>query len=119
MARSRLLDGGKELMQIYPEVKYTNRRGETVYAPSDTPITIRVSATYDRPSDAELPGQVHVDLYKIFARQVPFGTWARIVFRGEEWDLAKPPTMTHGLSKTTKHVEFTIRSRNNITTVRH
>lgn len=119
MGRSRLLDRGGEWMDIYPEVEQVNRRGERLMAPADTPIRIRVTTTYDRPSDAELPGQVHTDLLKVFARQAPFGTWARIVFRGEEWDLAKPPTFTHGLTKATRHVEFTIRSRNGIQAVRH
>lgn len=111
MARSRLLDRGNEYMQVYPDVEYINNRGERLKAPSDTPITLRVTVAYDRPHDAQTAGQVQVKQYKIFCRQAPFGTWARIVFRGEEWDLADPPTNSEGLSATTRHVEFTIRSR--------
>lgn len=119
MARTRLLDKGAETMLIYPDVEYINNRGERVKAPSDTPETLRVTVAYDRPHDAETPGQVQVKQYKILARQVPFGTWARIEFRGEEWDLAEPPTETQGTTKTTRHVEFVIRSRGALNAPRH
>jgi hypothetical protein len=42
------------------------------------------------------------------------GSWARIEFEGEDWDLAAPARFSPGLSRNTQHVEFIIRSRNRL-----
>lgn len=114
MGRSRLLDAGRETMLIYPEVLTHNARGDEVRVPSDVPVEIRVTTSAQRQGDAELPGQVSIKAMRCIARDAPVGSWARIVFRGEEWDLAAPPRFTPGVSRNTKHVEFVIRSRNRL-----
>lgn len=110
--RSRLLDRGRETVLVYPEVLHTDKRGNRVRIPSETPVAVRVTTSEDRSSDAELPGQVTVKIVKCLARTAPVTTWARIEYAGELWDLAAPPRFTVGVSKTTTHVEFTLRSRN-------
>lgn len=114
MARSRLLDAGRETMLIYPEVLTHNARGDEVRVPADVPVEIRVTTSSQRQGDAELPGQVSIKAMRCITRNAPVGSWARIVFRGEEWDLAAPPRFTPGISRNTQHVEFVIRSRNRL-----
>lgn len=100
-------------MLIFPEVEIINNRGERIMMPADEPVKIRVTTSVDRSADAELPGQVSVKVMRVLARSAPVGSWAGVEFRGERWDLAAPPRFTHGLSRATRHVEFTIRSTNN------
>lgn len=112
--RSILLDRGKESMLIYPEVTVTNARGEHIRIPSTTPVEIWVTSSAQRQGDAEIAGQVSIKSMRCITRSAPVGSWARVVFRGEEWDLATPPRFTPGLSRATQHVEFIIRSRNRL-----
>lgn len=112
MAKSVLLDKGTEDMWIYPQVKVRDKRGNYIDMPSETPTKLRVSTAVDQGSDAELAGQVSVKVLRVITRSAPIESWARIVYAGEEWDLAYPPRFTPGLSRSTRHVEFGIRSRN-------
>lgn len=114
MARSRLLDKGRELMLIYPEELVINARGDEVRVPSETPVEVWVTTSSQRQGDAEIPGQVSIKSMRCITRSAPVGSWARITFLGEDWDLATPPRFTPGLSRATKHVEFIIRSRNRL-----
>jgi hypothetical protein len=101
-------------MLIYPEVAVTNARGEHVRIPSTTPVEIWVTSSSQRQGDAEIAGQVSIKSMRCITRSAPVGSWARIVYAGEEWDLATPPRYTKGLSRATEHVEFIIRSRNKL-----
>jgi hypothetical protein len=112
--RSRLLDKGRELMLVYPEVEVFNNRGDLVRIPATAPVEVWVTTSQQRQGDAEIPGQVSIKSMRCITRTAPVGSWARIVFQGEEWDLATPPRFTPGLSKATQHVEFIIRSRNKL-----
>lgn len=112
MAQSVILDRGLEDMWVYPQVEVSNKRGDTFFEPADEPVKIRVTTSVDQGSDAELPGQVSVPVLRCLARDAPLGAWVRIVYRGEEWDLAYPPRRTPGLSPATRHWEFGIRGRN-------
>ncbi len=114
MALSRLLDKGRSLMLIYPEVEVLNARGDRVRIPSETPVEVWVTTSAQRQGDGELAGQVSTKSMRCITRSAPVGSWARIVFLGEEWDLATPPRFTPGLSRMTRHVEFIIRSRNRL-----
>lgn len=112
--RSVLLDRGREKMLVYPEMVVVNARGERVRVPAEEPVEIWVTSSSQRQSDAELAGQLSIKSMRCITRSAPVGSWARIVFRGEEWDLATPPRFTPGLSRATQHVEFIIRSRNRL-----
>jgi hypothetical protein len=109
--RSRLLDAGQDTIYVYPEVKMRDSRNNLVKVPADTPIKIRATTSYDRSSIAELPGQIDVSVVKCVARDAPVGSWARVVYDNREWDLASPPRFSPGMSKTTRFVSFTLRSR--------
>lgn len=112
MRTSALLDRGRAILHVYPEVTVINKRGDHIKVPSDKPVEVRVSMTHDTNQAAELPGQVDVKIIKCLARAAPVGTWARIVYQDEEWDLAAPPHRSVGVSKNTAAVSFIIRSRN-------
>lgn len=112
--RSRLLDRGRERMLIYPEVHVTNARGDSMRIPAETPVEVWVTTSQQRQGDAEIAGQVSTKSMRCLTRSAPVGSWARIVFRGEEWDLAVPPRFTKGATRATEHVEFIIRSRNRL-----
>ena len=114
MVRSRLLDRGRESLIVYVEETATDSLGNLIKRPSGDGIVLRVTSSEDRSSDAELPGQVSNKVVRIMARQVPAGSWSRVVYNGEEWDLASPPRMTPGVTSRLKHIEFTIRSRNRL-----
>ena len=112
--RSRLLDKGRERVLVYPEVWVTNNRGDDVRVPAETPVEVWVTASAQRQGDAEIPGQVSIKSVRCITRSAPVGSWARVVYQGEEWDLAAPPRFTKGLSRATEHVEFILRSRNKL-----
>ncbi|MGZ4659751.1 MAG: hypothetical protein ACXVYB_00570 [Arthrobacter sp.] len=114
VARSRILDRGRERMLIYPEVLVINARGDQVRIPATTPVEVWVTTTAQRQGDAEIAGQVSTKSMSCMTRDAPVGSWARIVFRGEEWDLATPPRFSPGVTNSTRHVEFIIRSRNRL-----
>ena len=110
--KSLLLDRGQAILEIYPEVTMTNSRGDLVKMPGLVPIKVRASISRDRNASAELPGQVDIKIMRVLARTAPTGAWSRIVYDGEEWDLASPPHFGVGVSRATRSVSFTIRSRN-------
>jgi hypothetical protein len=112
--KSILLDRGRSIIYVYPEVVTVNGRGDPIRIPSETPVPVRVSMSRDRNATAELPGQVDVKIYRCVARRAPLGAWAKVVFDGEEWDLAAPPSVSAGVSKNTESISFTIRSRNDV-----
>lgn len=114
MPRSALLDRGREYVDVYPEVTVVNSRGTPVKLPSDTPVRVRVTTTADRFQIAELPGQIDTQVIKCHARSAPLGSWARVVYNGEEYDLAEPPRFSKGVSRATRHVEFLLRSRSDL-----
>jgi hypothetical protein len=101
-------------MLIYPEVTVHNSRGDQVKIPSETPVEVWVTTSYQRQGDGELAGQVSIKTIRCITRSAPVGSWARILFEGEEWDLAAPPRFSPGVSRSTQHVEFIIRSRNRL-----
>ena len=101
-------------MLVYPELIVINSRGDEVRVPATTPVEVWVTTSSQRQGDAEIPGQVSVKSMRCLTRSAPVGSWARITFRGEDWDLAVPPRFTRGLSRSTEHVEFIIRSRNRL-----
>lgn len=114
MARSRLLDAGTEIILVYPSEYATNARGDVLQRPSETPVRVRATTSAQRQGDAELPGQVSMKTIRCIARSAPVGSWARVEYQGEEWDLVGPPRFTPGVSRATTHCEFIIRSRNKL-----
>lgn len=112
MRRSRLLDRGREVMWIYPQVEVIDSRGMRNLVASPDPVKIYVTTKEGRSSDAELPGNVSAKVVEVFTRSAPVGSWAKVYYAGEYWDVAAPPRFIAGMSKATAGVMFSIRSRN-------
>lgn len=117
---ARLLDRGREIVYVYPELQAYNDRGDLKFIPSDEPVRIRCTTAMDRSQMADLPGQIDIHIRKVTARQIPLGedgrpaTWSRIVYQGQEYDMGAPPSFNKGATKRTDHWTFTIRSRSNL-----
>ena len=115
MGRSKILDRGEARITLYPEVTVVNRRGETYRVPSEEGVTVRATISEERQSTAELAGQVEGKVIRVVCRYVEgVGAETRVVFRGEEWDLAEPPHISLGASKRMRHLELLLRSRNKL-----
>ena len=96
MVRSRLLDHGREYVDVYPEILQMNSRGVPKLIPSTTPTRVRVTTSKERSQIADLPGQVEVEVVRCIARSAPIGTWSRVVYQGKDYDLASPPRFSPG-----------------------
>lgn len=117
---STLLDRGRELILVWPQVEVTTPRGDTKKIPSDTPVPIRCTTSEDRSQIADLPGQIDVHILRVVARRIPVAedgtppTWARIMYQGQEYDMSEPPRKAMGPSRAIEHWEFKLRSRANL-----
>jgi hypothetical protein len=112
---SRLIDRGNEILLAYPTVKKVDVDGNEVSMPAETPYQRRVTVAEDRQADAELSGQVSNKVVRLTVRGLPqVDSWSGFEFRGELWDLAAPPHWSNGVSRAVRHVEITLRSRNQI-----
>lgn len=113
--RLRVLDRGREEIILYPEEWQTSRSGVKLKVPSDIGVTVPCTAAEERQSTAELPGQVDNKVTRINCRIVEgVGSNSRAFFRGEEWDIAAPPTISRGHSKALDHMELILRGRNKL-----
>lgn len=113
MVRSRLVDRGNEEITVIPSVLTEDSDGNPVRVPGRDSYTRRATVAEERQSDAELPGQVSNKVVRIVVRDAPgLDSYAEIWFRGERWDLAAPPHFSNGVSRAVRHIEFTLRSRN-------
>ena len=111
---STLLNRGRATVEVFPEVEVVNARGTVKKVPSEEPVLVSVTISSDQSQVADLPGQIEVRVIRCVARSAPVGTWARVRFEGEEYDLTIPPHRSPGASRASAHVAFTIRSRSNL-----
>lgn len=123
---STLLDKGRELIYVYPEVRTYSDRGDLKKSPAKEPVALRCTTSRDRSQIASIPGQVDVHILRATTRKLPRAlrddaspegpgsTWMRIVYMGAEYDLNEPPRYAPGPSRATSHWWFTLRSRNNM-----
>lgn len=114
MPKSKLLDRGEEILEVFPEVRYKSDRDGEMYAAGRESRKIRVTVSYTRVSSSDIPGQVTIDEVKITTRFFPGWDWNRCIFRGEEYNLDKPPHLSTGTSKATRHYELILRGRNGL-----
>lgn len=114
MPRTKLLDCGEEICEIYPEIRVRDRYGGESIRAGKIPEIIRVTVTAERMSASDLIGQVSIHYLRLSTRSMRGGAYARVVFRGEEWDIVTPPHVSSGSSRAIRHWEFTIRSRNRL-----
>ena len=114
MGRSRLLDRGREWIDIYPEEIVINSRGSKVRQPSKVPVRVRCTTSVSDSQTADVQGQLDIGVVNVIARNAPVGPWARVVLKGVEYDVAAPPRHTPGVSGATTHTEFILRDRSGL-----
>lgn len=114
MARSKLMDRGEEICEIYPEVIVIDERGIQSRRAGTKPERYRVTVSKERQSTSDLIGQVSIRMLRVTTRHMAGGDYARAWFRGEWWDVQTQPHLSTGASKATRHWEFTLRSRNSL-----
>lgn len=120
---SRLIDKGREVVLVWPNISVVNDRGDVKPMIAEEPVPIRCSTSEDRSQIADLPGNIDIHILKVTARKIPLGpggvpaTWARIMYQGQEYDMAEPPRLSKGPSRSIEHWEFKLRSRANLSPV--
>lgn len=114
MVRSRLLDKGRVKVLVYPEVTVVNKRGSHVRMPADEPVVVLATKAKDRSQTADVQGQIDTEIVRYVARSAPIGPWSKVVVDGIEYDLASPPHVSSGPSKSVDHVEFLLRARSQL-----
>jgi len=106
-----LLDDGRDVILVYPEVEVDNGYGgtERVAGPTPTVITGRLQPVVT--NDAVATGQIVNTAYRFITRSFPAGAWARITTPGgRPWDVIGEPLRRNG-SDMTKHVTVLLRAR--------
>ena len=88
-----------------------DNRNNLIKVPATEPVEVRATTTRDRSAIAELPGQIDLTVVKCVTRTAPIGSWARVVYDDREWDVVEPPRFSPGMSRATRFVSFTLRSR--------
>ena len=108
-----LLDSGRDVVDIYPEVTTTDDLGNVIVVPSDTPIRRRVSIQPVHSDEMAVSGQVLTTTYRLIARDAPIGPWAKVRWvsdGGTWWDVVGSPRR-YGMSPRTAHIEAVLRER--------
>nr|WSZ97271.1 hypothetical protein OH820_17845 [Streptomyces sp. NBC_00857] len=102
-----LLDHGTETVVIYPTgpVLPDGTRGT-----EGEPITVRCRVQPLTSTEDAEPGYLDSTLYRIIARTLPAGPWARVMWRGRAWAVVGEPAHRTGSSRT-RHDTATIRRR--------
>lgn len=95
-----LLDNGPDVVLLYPEVIADDGYGTPVRVPSDTPVQVRGHVQPVEALELELTGQEVRTTYRLIARDIPGGAWARVVWGGRDWDAAGEPKHFRSTPKT-------------------
>lgn len=98
--------------QLFPLIQQTDNRGNTTYVPSRL-AAMPFMAMIDprRGARAEAPGQVEIDIIRIFTQDpVPLALWSIVAILGSEWDVVTPIS-THVSSRRSSHYSADIRRR--------
>lgn len=117
---STLLDRGREIILVWPQVEIITPRGDKKKVPATEPVTLRCTTSEDRSQIADLPGQIDIHIVRVITRKLPTApdgtpaTFSRIMYQGQEYDMAEPPRRSFGMSRATDHWEFKLRSRSNL-----
>lgn len=97
--RGRLVDEGKERVDIYPTVESHDALGNPRHDPANTPVSVYVtlhpaptSSFVDLSAGATTWGQRKEEKMQFVTLEpLPLGAWSKIVARGREWDVVDQP----------------------------
>lgn len=105
-----LLDTGNELVEIWPEVDSVDSDGNPVKVPAATPEEVWARVQPVSSTDVIAAGQQTVARYRFITRTAPLGPWARVRWRGRDWDIDGEPMWSSG-SPQTQHVTAILKAR--------
>lgn len=86
-----LLDRAPHEVLVYPEVASDDGYGTPIRVPAEEPVLVR---GWMRPVSAEerqALGQQSATTYRLFARDIPGGPWARVSWDGRDFDAVGEP----------------------------
>lgn len=105
-----LLDHGTETLLVWPETVTTDGDGNPVRVPAEEPVTVTGRVNPVSSDDAIVAGQQVTTTYRVITRDAPLGPWARVRWRGRDWDVVGEPQWFRG-SPRTRHVVAYLRAR--------
>ncbi|SDJ74535.1 hypothetical protein [Streptomyces indicus] len=102
-----LLDRGPETVVIYPAgpVLPDGTRGA-----EGAPVAVRCRVQPVTSTEQPEPGYLDTTVYRVIARTLPAGPWARVTWRGRTWTVVGEPAHRRGSART-RHDTATIRRR--------
>lgn len=108
----RLIDGGPDVVLLYPEVVTQDDDGNDVRTPSATPLApLSVQLHRMKADDAAALGQQDTELwYFNTSTDLPAGAYAKAEARGRTWDVLGAP-QRQGRSARTEHTHVVLRAR--------
>lgn len=108
-----LIDGGPEVLQVWPERTIRDARGNYVRQPVKTGPGIAVRGRMQPASSEETAtdGQLVSTLWAFIGRVFPAGPWAAVTWDGRDWDVVGEPAVHRGASPRTSHVSVLLRAR--------
>lgn len=111
-----LLDGGPDLLLVYPEVMSDDGYGTPLRVPGTVPVEVRgrVQQSPGRwtgsPSGDAVLGQTVETLVRFIGRTFPAGPWAKVTWNGRDWGVVGEPAEHRG-SPRTAHVTVILNAR--------
>lgn len=92
--------------------RVTDRRGNNVAVPdSDTPYVVKAAVIPQRGQEAEVPGQVVIDVVRLIVPDLEgVQAWSYVEYDDSVWDVIAPPVKHFG-SRQTRHWAIDIRRR--------
>jgi len=107
-----ILDNPPHVATVYPVVPVDDGYGGTQPGEGD-PITVRCiiqPRAADESAVQDAGGYRVDDTYRLAARSLPAGAWARVTWDGDDYTVVGEPRR-HGVSRRTRHDVATIRRR--------
>lgn len=102
-----LLDRGPQTVIIYPAgpVLPDGTRG-----PEGEPVTVRCRVQPVSSTEDAVPGYQDTTRYRVIARTLPAGPWARVAWGGRDWTVEGVPAHRSGSART-RHDSAIMRRR--------
>lgn len=105
----RLIDGGPDVVLLYPEVKGQDSDGNPELRPSTTPIVVRCQLHRLSSEESAALGQSSTATYYFnTAQDLPIGAYAAAKVRGRAAEVVGEPTR-QGRSGRTAHTRVVVR----------
>lgn len=107
-----LLDRPPHTVLVFPEVDGTDGYGTPTRVPAADPVTVQGWVRPVSAAESEQLGQQLATVYRLTARTIPGGAWARVAWDGRDWDpLGEPLKHESGGVTSLDHMTVLLKSR--------